>query len=64
MTIKIPKAEAVEKITALRKLGLPSRAIAERIGLSKSRVLAICRDFSIPKWPLDTFPRTKDGNFC
>lgn len=54
MTIKIAKAEAVERITALRKLGLPSRAIAERLGLSKSRILAYCREFSIPKWPMDT----------
>lgn len=50
MTIKVSsKAEAVEKITALRKLGLSSRAIAERMGLSKSRILAYCRDFNIPK---------------
>jgi hypothetical protein len=54
MTIKVDKATAVEKITSLRRLGLSSRVIAERMGLSKSRILAICRDFAIPKWPMDT----------
>lgn len=48
MTIKIPKAEAVEKITALRKLGLTTRQIGERIGLGKTRVCQIIKDFSIP----------------
>lgn len=51
MTIKIPKAEAVEKIRAL--LALPDclsyRAIAKRIGLSPGRVCQIVNDFQIPK---------------
>jgi hypothetical protein len=59
MTIKYQKAELVEKVTALRKLGLPSRTIAERLGLSKSRILAVCRDFGIPKWPMDTCSRQR-----
>lgn len=60
MTLKVSsKAAAVEKITALRQLGLSSRAIAERMGLSKSRILAYCREFGIPKWPMDT--RTQHG---
>ena len=49
MTIKIAKAEAVEKITALRKLGLSCRQIGERMGLSKSRVSTYCKEFGIPK---------------
>lgn len=49
MTIKLPKAEAVEKITALLNLGLSYSVIGQRIGLSKGRVCQIIKDFGLKR---------------
>lgn len=48
MTIKIPKAEAVEKITALRAHQAKTiHQIAAEVGLSPTHVSRICRAFGI-----------------
>jgi hypothetical protein len=49
MTIKIPKAEAVERIASLLALDLSYRAIGQRIGLSAGRVCQIIKDHGLPK---------------
>lgn len=46
---KIPKAEAIDRITTLLAHGLSYRAIGERIGLSPSRICQIVKDFGITK---------------
>lgn len=47
--VRRPKAESIEKITALRALGLSTAQIAERMCISRSHVKHLITKFAIGK---------------
>lgn len=45
--MKIPKSEAIERITLYLNQGLTYRAMSERLGLSPGRICQIAKDFGL-----------------
>lgn len=47
--VKIPKGESFEKVAYLRNRGMSATEIAAQLGLSRSRIFQIVKEFNIAK---------------